>query len=57
MSPKVFVLIGMTAGSFIGGYLPTLLGADILSFGGVIGSLIGGLSGIFIGYKVSSWMA
>ena len=43
----------MTMGSFIGGYVPVLWGAGLLSFTSVIGNAIGGLLGIWITYKLT----
>lgn len=51
MSRKTLVYIGMVVGSSIGGYIPVLFGADLLSFSSLFFSLIGGLVGIWIGYK------
>ena len=41
----------MTAGSIAGGYLPALWGADVLSFTSVISSTVGGILGIWLGYR------
>lgn len=54
MSRKFLVLLGMTLGSFIGGYIPVLFGADLLSFSSIIGNGIGGIIGIWISYKLTS---
>jgi phage tail tape-measure protein len=51
MSRKTMVMIGMVAGSIAGGYLPTLLGADSLSMGSILGSAVGGLLGIWAALK------
>jgi hypothetical protein len=48
MSRKTMIMIGMVVGSFVGGYLPTLLGADSISIGSVLGSGAGGILGIWI---------
>jgi len=53
MNPKILVWIGILIGSTVGGWLPTLWGGEILSFSSIIGSLIGGLFGIWIAYKIS----
>ncbi|HZS09715.1 MAG TPA: hypothetical protein VFD58_33115 [Blastocatellia bacterium] len=53
MSPKLLVWIGVFIGSTVGGYIPTLWGAELLSFSGVLGSVIGGLLGIWGAYKLS----
>jgi hypothetical protein len=39
--------------STIGGYVPTLFGADMLSYSSLIGSTVGAVVGIYFGYKVS----
>lgn len=54
MSTKTLIFIGMTVGSIIGGYVPVLLGADLFSFTSIIGNGIGGLLGIWVGYKIST---
>jgi hypothetical protein len=51
-SMSKLIWFGLFAGSALGGYLPTLFGAGMLSFAGVGGSMIGGLAGIFVGYKL-----
>ena len=53
MNTKVLVWIGIFAGSTIGGLIPTLWGAEVLSFSAILGSLIGGLLGIWVAYKIS----
>ena len=51
MSRKTLVWIGLTIGSLVGGYVPVLWGDDLLSFSGVILSGVGGLVGIWLGYR------
>lgn len=46
-------MFGMIAGSFIGGYVPVLFGADLLSFTSIIGNGIGGILGIWIAFKLT----
>ena len=41
----------MTVGSLAGGYLPALWGGDAISFSGLILSTVGGLVGIWFGYR------
>ena len=53
MNAKVLVWIGIFVGSTVGGWVPTLWGAEILSFSSIFGSVIGGLLGIWITYKIS----
>lgn len=55
MSSKVLVFFGMTIGSVIGGYIPTLFGAGFLSYSSVLFSGIGAIIGVWIGYKLSNW--
>ena len=52
MSPKFLIMIGFTIGSFVGGWIPTLFGADMLSLWSDIGSFIGGVAGIYFSYKM-----
>lgn len=52
MSPKFLVMAAFTIGSFIGGWIPTFFGADMLSLWSVIGSFIGGVIGIYLSYKM-----
>ena len=53
MPAKFLVFIGMTIGSIIGGYIPVLWGAGLLSYSSVLFSGIGGILGVWIGYKFS----
>lgn len=53
MSLKVLVSLGIFIGSTVGGYIPTLWGAGLLSFSSLFGSIVGGLIGIWIAYKIS----
>lgn len=53
MSRKSLILLGMTIGSIVGGYIPMIWGADLLSFTSLIGNAIGGLIGIWISFKLT----
>jgi len=53
MSRKSFVMIGLVAGSLIGGYVPILWGAGLLSFSSLLGNTIGAILGIFIAFKMT----
>jgi hypothetical protein len=53
MSRKKVIYIAMIVGSLIGGYFATRLGAGSISWGSLFGSTLGGLTGIYIGYKIS----
>lgn len=48
------VMIGMTIGSIIGSYVPVLFGADAFSFSSIVGSIVGGLIGIYAFYNRSA---
>jgi MtN3 and saliva related transmembrane protein len=52
MSRKKLIMLGMVIGSIAGGYLPVLFGSDgpMLS---LLGSTVGGIIGIWIGFKFS----
>jgi phage tail tape-measure protein len=50
MSRKKLILLGMVVGSIAGGYLPALFGIDEIMVS-LLGSFIGGILGIWIGYK------
>jgi hypothetical protein len=52
MSRKKLIMLGMAVGSIVGGYLPALFGLDGLMVS-LSGSSIGGIIGIWIGYKFS----
>ena len=52
MSTKTLVWIGMIAGSAIGGYLPLLWGGHLLSFSSLVLSTLGGMAGIWLGYRL-----
>jgi uncharacterized membrane protein YeaQ/YmgE (transglycosylase-associated protein family) len=52
MSRKKLIMLGMIVGSIVGGYLPALFGLDEFMFS-LLGSFIGGIIGIWIGYKFS----
>lgn len=51
MSRKTAVSIGMIVGSIIGGYVPGLWGAGMLSYWGILMSGIGAIVGIYIAYR------
>ena len=52
MSRKTLIWIGVAVGSTAGGYVPVLWGADMISFSGLLGSVVGGLLGIWVGFKL-----
>lgn len=53
MSRKKLIMIGMVVGSIVGGYLPALFGLNELMVS-LLGSFIGGIIGVWIGYKFTA---
>ncbi len=53
MSRKSMIMLGMIIGSLAGGYMPALLGADAFSLTSLLGSVAGGILGIWIAYMLS----
>jgi hypothetical protein len=49
---KKLIWIGMFIGSTIGNMLPLLWGGDAISVSGVLLSLVGGIVGIWAGYRL-----
>jgi len=50
---KARIWIGVLIGSTIGGFIPELWGADLISYSGVILSGVGAFIGLWIAYKIS----
>ncbi len=55
MPTKTAVWIGMFAGSSIGGAIPLLWGGSMFSFSSVLLTAVGGMVGIYLGFKISNW--
>lgn len=51
---RTFIWVGLFVGSTIGGFVPALWGGSLISFSGVFFSFIGGLLGIWLGYKIGN---
>ena len=51
---KTLVMAGLVIGSVIGGYIPSLLGAGLLSLWGVLGSTLGAVLGVWLAYRFAS---
>jgi len=51
---KKVVMLGMVFGSTIGGYIPTMFGADSFSLSCVFWGFVGGLLGIWLTFKFLS---
>jgi outer membrane lipoprotein SlyB len=54
MESKSLIWIGVFVGSAIGGVIPTLWGDGYLSMSSVILTALGGILGIYVGYKLSN---
>jgi len=54
MNSKSLIWIFMAIGSTIGGYIPTLWGSGFFSFSSVILTAVGGILGIWLGYRLSN---
>ena len=52
MSDKAVVMIAMSIGSLVGSYAPMLFGVSMLSMTSLVGGAIGGIIGIYVGYKL-----
>lgn len=50
---KTMLYLFITIGGLVGGYLPSLFGADGFSAWAIIGSTIGGIAGIFVAKRLS----
>lgn len=53
MQSRSLIYLGLFIGSAIGGYVPALWDAELFSFSGIISSAIGGVAGIYLGFKIS----
>jgi phage tail tape-measure protein len=54
MSLKAYIWFGMAVGSTVGSYVPVVLGADMFSAWSVIGSAVGGIAGIWAGFRIGN---
>ena len=54
MSPKSIVMMSFVVGSLLGSYLPVLFGVGAFSYTSIITGAIGGVIGIYVGYKLSN---
>jgi len=53
MNARVLIMIGVVVGSTLGGYIPALWGAGGLTLASVFFGGVGGVLGIWAGYKIS----
>ncbi len=55
MNSKSLIWIGMVVGSAIGGYIPLLWGGSLLSMSSIFLTAIGGLAGIYLGFRIANY--
>lgn len=53
MSRKTLIWIGVAVGSTVGSLIPALWGGDMFSLSSVILSTVGGIAGIWLGFRLS----
>lgn len=53
MNQRSLIWFGVIVGSAIGGYIPALWGDSLFSFSSILLSTVGGIIGIWAGYKLS----
>ena len=49
---KTLIWIGMIGGGLLGGYVPMLWGAPLMSLQSVVGNTVGGVLGVWLGWVV-----
>lgn len=54
MESRALIWIGLFVGSTIGGFIPALWGDSFLSFSSILLSALGGIAGIYVGFKLSN---
>jgi len=52
---KSIIWVGAIVGSTLGGFIPILWGSDFLSFSSVIFTGLGGILGIWLGYRLNNY--
>lgn len=55
MSEKALVMLCFTVGSIVGGYAPLLFGFSAFSLESVICGALGGMIGIYAGYRLAGF--
>lgn len=53
MNQNALITIGLLLGSTIGGFIPNLWGAGMFSMSSIFFSAIGGILGLYFGFKIS----
>lgn len=54
MNQKGIIMICLVVGSIIGGFIPSLWGAGSFSMSSILFTGVGGLAGIYLGFKISN---
>lgn len=54
MERKKAIKIGLVFGSLVGSYIPVLWGAGYFSVSSVLFTALGGILGIYLGYKLGN---
>jgi hypothetical protein len=55
MESKSIIWLGMAVGSALGGMVPLLWGSNLFSFSSVILTGVGGVLGIWLGFRLSNF--
>ncbi|NNM83776.1 hypothetical protein HKL94_00970 [Candidatus Parcubacteria bacterium] len=53
MQSRSLVWLGLAVGSTVGGFIPELWGGNLLSFSSIVLTAVGGIAGIWVGYKIT----
>ena len=51
---KLFIGLGLFIGSTIGSFVPSLWGGSVFSISSIVFSAVGGIIGIWLGYKIGN---
>ena len=52
MSVKYWVMLGLVVGSSLGGWIPSFWDPSVFSAASTIGTFVGGILGVWLGYKI-----
>jgi hypothetical protein len=55
MSTRTIIYIFLSIGSIAGGWIPTLWGASAFGFQSLLGAFVGGMLGIWGGYRFGQY--